>query len=849
MSAAKPTPRAQVVALEELGAADVATAGGKAANLGELLRLGLPVPPGFVVTTEAYVAAAERAGLGKLLSEAGSSPAALREALLASPVPRALSDEVAAAYLRLGDDVPVAVRSSATAEDMPGAAFAGQQDTYLGVVGAEAVVDAVRRCWASLWTDRAVAYRLERDVDPAEVRIAVVVQAMVAAEAAGVMLTADPVSGARDRLVVDASPGLGEALVSGLVTPDHHVLDRRGRLLEWAPGRDGAVRASPAGGARGAEVGIGWVPTPDGTARVARRARGAEPDGALLSRETLAALAGHARTIAAHFGRPQDIEWALAAGRIWILQARPMTALPPAHVPLTRTQRLQAAILTEYLPVRPFPMDVTTQVALGPAKMMHDIASYFGVEGAFAGFLREEDGVVVELVPPRLRPTPRVLLTPFKLARKARRFKAFAWSRDPRQQAFLAEIAALEALDLGSLAWPELLEVPGRALATIDYCRDLRIDYLPGVALALVRTVVAARLLGRADLLADLLGGVRTRTDDADRALAALADQVRSDSELRALVLERDAAEVLAAVTADEDLAGFRAALAGFLREFGRRETASPLLVSQPTLVESPEVVIGMVRSLAQREGRPDEPSSRSAAALERLLDHPWLRARGRRQRMRRWVQAAREGVAFREDTHFYFTAALPTLRRAVLEVGRRLQGAGLLADASDVFHLRWEEVAAIGDPRRVPTEQAAALQTSVRLRSAKRAELAGVPLIDPARVFPSKDADQALVTGTPAGAGMATGVARIVRGAEEFDRLGAGEVLVCPYTNPAWTPLFQRAAAVVVDTGSTASHAAIVAREQGIPAIMGTGTGTSVIRDGETITVDGTRGRVVRAS
>lgn len=821
-----------VAPLDAFGAADLAIVGGKAANLGELIRAGLPVPPGFVVTTDAYTTVTDRAGLSGLFADPATFPAVMRSAIEAADVPAAIRNAITACYFALGQSVPVAVRSSATAEDLPGAAFAGQQDTYLNVVGADAVVDAVCRCWASLWTDRAVAYRRDRSIDPAEVRIAVVVQTMVESEIAGVMFTADPVSGARDRIIIDAGAGLGEAVVSGLVTPDHYVLDRRGKLFDWTPGRgEVVIHATTGGGVRHEirdEAGTG---------------------SPLMNRHQLSALAGYARTIADHFARPQDIEWAIAGEQVWIVQARPMTALPPETPPLNRRQRLLASILTEYLPVRPYPMDVTTVVAHGPARMMAEIGRYYGIVGMFENFLREEDGVAAQIVPSAPHPTPRTLASIGKIVHRSRTFRPADWAQDARQQAFLAAVAALESLDLAALPWRELITVPDRALAVQDYCRDLRIDYLPGAAAALIRLVIPVTLLGRRSMITDLLGGVRTRTEDAGDALAALADEVRADPELRSLLGAGDGGHALTALTGDDRFHGFRGKLDAYLREFGRRETTSPLLVSPPTLAESPEIVLGMVLSLAAQPPREGEAVSRSAIALRQLLHHPWLRGGIRRQdRMRRRVQAAREAVAFREDTHFFMTAALPTLRRALLEIGLRLTKAGVLDESSDVFQLRWEEVAGLAEPSAMASEDADTLRERVRHRAKKRAELAGVPMIDPRRVFPSADVGDALVTGIPAGSGTATGVARIIHRPDEFDALGDGEILVCPYTNPAWTPLFRRAAAVVVDTGSTVSHAAIVAREYGIPAIMGTGIGTSVISDGERIKVDGTYGRVTRA-
>ncbi len=873
LAAASHSAKHLVAPLSSFGSDATDRVGGKAANLGELIRAGLPVPKGFAITTTAYTIAAEITGIPSLLSNPNIEPANLREVLRSVDIPQSIREQITAAYHFLGDDVPVAVRSSATAEDLPGAAFAGQQDTYLNIIGSEALLDAVRNCWASLWTDRAVTYRREQGIDSREVSIAVVVQEMVDAETAGVMFTADPVTGARDRIVVDAGAGLGEAVVSGLVTPDHYVLDRDGHTLDWTPGLgEVVVRSRSGGGVRHenrAETGpsstlagssstlAGSSSTPPGpsnplasssstpaspsstpanspttpadSSSTASAPNGTNDDGAaLLTSDNLAELAAHARTIAEHFGRPQDIEWAFADGRIWITQARPMTALPPDTGELTRTQRLQAFILTEVLPVRPYPMDMSTQTGRGPIQMMNDITRFFGVRGAFEDVLREEEGVVVELKPKSIRPTPRVLLTPAKLVRRAHRFDPARWEQDPRQQGFLRERAALESLDLRSLDWSELLRVPERALATMDICSELRIDYLPGSILSIIRATVLTTVLGRQDLLADLLGGAPTRTEESNRALANLARMMREN-----------------AAPAD-----FNTALADFLQTYGRRETTSPLLVSTPTLAEEPAIFLNMVRSLAEAsEDETPSHTSRSAEALRKLLTHPLLRGRRSRARVARWMRAAQYGVAFREDTHFYFTGALPTLRRSILEIGGRLGEVGLLDEVDDVFHLRLEEVAGISDPTNMPVKQAAELRARIRQRAAKRSELAGVPLIDVSQVFRHAPSGDALVSGTPACAGTVTGTARIVRGAADFEKLGAGEILVCPYTNPAWTPLFARAGGVVVDTGSIASHAAIVAREYGIPAIMGTGVGTRAITDGERITVDGGRGQVTRAS
>ncbi|MGW0480900.1 PEP/pyruvate-binding domain-containing protein [Nonomuraea sp. NPDC003214] len=767
-----------VAPLRSFGRADLASAGGKGANLGELTAGGFPVPDGFVITTDAYALVA--------------SGLTARDDVERAEVPAGLRREIAAAYEELGGG-PVAVRSSATAEDLPGAAFAGQQDTYLNVVGEQALLDAVRRCWGSLWTDRALAYRDRLGIDHGEVRIAVVVQRMVEAEAAGVMFTADPVTGERGHLVVDASAGLGEAVVSGLVTPDHYVLTPDGRVVDFRPGRREVVVRGTAGGGVVHERG-------DGT------------PGERLPASALRELAALGTRVAAHFGRPQDMEWTYAGGRISLVQARPMTALPPPPVGrLNPLQRKLLAVLLEYVPVRPYPIDMTTWAPYGPAGLMARVTAYFGLRGAFEGFLEERDGVVYRLRPPRPRPTARLLGTPFRFLAKARRYDPARWTEDPRLPAFLRATRELNELDLAALPWSELVRVPRRALDAVQPIADVRIDYLPGTGRALVRLLLALKLRRRGRLFGDLITGARTRTSDANDALAALA-------------------------AVGPDGPRFEEMFRAFLAEYGHRETATPLLVTPPTWADAPQTVLDLVKVLAAGPPAPQPPGG---DALGRLLAS--LRSPRAKAKLARLVRDARAGVAFREDSHFYFTMPLPILRRSLLELGRRL-----FDDPQDVFHLRLEELEAIGDPA---TADLRALRSAVTARAARREELAGVRLIDPRAIYPVRATGDALAVGAPAGAGVATGPVKVIRDPSEFGKLDGGDVLVCPYTNPSWTPLFQRAAAVVVDAGGSASHAAIVAREYGIPAVMGTGDGTTVLADGRLVTVDGDAGLVTAAA
>jgi pyruvate,water dikinase len=828
-----------VAPLAAFGAEDITRAGGKGANLGELLRAGYRVPGGFIVTTDAYTAAVERFGLSSRIRAHlregasddvdGSAGSAIRADFAEVAVPDDVGAAIVEAYAARGRG-PVAVRSSATAEDLPGAAFAGQHDTYLNIVGEDEVLDAVRRCWASLWTDRAIAYRRRRGIGSEEVRMAVVVQAMVEPDIAGVMLTANPVTGARDEIVLDASSGLGEAVVSGLVTPDHYVLDSHGQVREWTPGqREVVIRGTAGGGV---------------THETTQRAEAPHlPDNAF------AELARLGASVAEHFGRPQDIEWAYAQARVWLLQARPLTAVPPPLPRLNRVQRITGPPLLEMLPVRPYPLDMSAWILPGlgwmVARMLEEIP---GLRVDFTEVLPEVDGVVDRFVPPVPRPTRRVLTAPIRNVRRIRRYDPAAWTDDPRFAAFQQRVRTLAERDPTTLPWAELSQVPRQAVDALETITDLRVDYLPRAGASLLRLRLTLKLLRLTELFPLLILGAPTRTADANRALAALGDRVRADDTLRALFFELDADSLAEQLRQAPEFGDFRIALEAFLDEYGHRETTSALLVSSPAWSEAPATVLGAIKALV--EERPEPASDdRAEQAMRQVLDHPLVRRTRSQTSVLHTVEAARAGIALREDTHFFGTRVLPTLRRAVLEMGRRLADAGVLDDQENVFHLRLEELEELPDPTTVADADTEPIRHAVRARSAKREQLSGVPLISTAVLFPDSAGDaDTIVAGTAAGGGRVTGPVRVIREPAEFGRLRGGDILVCPYTNPSWTSLFQRAAAVVVDTGGLSSHAAIVAREYGIPAVMGTGTATTSLTDGQIVTVDGNQGRVIAA-
>lgn len=820
-----------VVSLDSLGAKDLPIAGGKGANLGELTRAGFPVPGGFVVTTGAYDLMLAETGIGAGLETrvgADGDGSALRHEIASSAMPRSVADGVRAAYEELGDG-PVAVRSSATAEDLPGAAFAGQQDTYLGIVGSDDVVDAVARCWASLWTDRAISYRARQGIEAGDVSIAVVVQRMVPSEFAGVMFSANPVTGNRGQIVVDSSRGLGETIVSGLVTPEHFVVDSDGSILDWQAGGNEVIISGRDDG---------------GTSESAGKRAAAQE----LPDDVLRRLTELAREVATHFGRPQDMEWAVADGRVRLVQARPMTALPPEQVELGAFQRKVGPFFFEMLQTRPMPLDASGWMERGIIKMVREMAGSVGVRFPdMNDLLPETDGVIEGFTPPTPRPTPRVLGAPSSLARRIKRYKPEQWQRDARFGKFLDAVAELGRRDLEQLSWPELIRMPDEAFAAMDVITRLRVDYLPGSFAPSARLRADLALLRRSGLAADLVAGAPTQTRAANDALNDLAALVRGNEVLRRAFAGTPPEQLLTDLGTKPEFREFNAEFVSLLERFGHRETVSPLLVSEPTWRSDPTIVIGLVTVLAASP--PEEPVDRTADAMAELFRHPALRNPKRRQRVRNTIEAAQIGLAFREDSHFYGTKVLPILQDVFAEIGRRLVARQVIETPRAVYLFKLDELEAIDDV----DELAGCERDSLSDLAARRAEImagyAGVPLINSLSFYPDRKApDGVLLSATPASGGTATGPVRVIREPSEFGRLRSGDILVCPYTNPAWTPLFQRAAAVVVDTGGLGSHAAIVAREYGIPAVMGTGSGTSVLTDGRQITVDGDLGFVVPA-
>lgn len=872
-------PPPWVVSFDAIGAADLPAVGGKGANLGELTRAGFPVPGGFCVTTRAWRAhidghARFDALLGRLdalapddLDGVRALGAEIRAALVERPMPEPVAEAVRAAWRAVGEQHPYAVRSSATAEDLPTASFAGQQDTYLNIMGEEALLDRVRACWASLYTDRAILYRARNRVPHRQVALAVVVQRLVRPRTSGILFTADPVTGHRGHTSVDAGFGLGEALVSGLVDADLYVVEARtGREITTKIGDKAlAIEWVEGGGTR-------TVDLPDEK----RRAR-------VLSAEELARLVELGRRIEAHYGCPQDIEWCFAGRELFVVQARPITSLYPLPDPPSPGEGHKIygcfnhfQVMTDAMP--PLALDVWRRLFPFGRSLDDRVPSPLAVPAGgrlyldlapllrrrvprrvLRGALGQVDRLAQAAVDGLLRRPgfadgPRASMARvvrFMAPKVARVVAGLLW-RDPAKwraateaetEAFVARhVARLDAARAPTQIVAQVAETARVMMATL-------FDLLPPLVLC---GLVSGRLLGRmagpahaADAEALTRGLAGNVTTDMDLAVGDLADVARGRPAVAAAL--RDGTFDRAALAGLEGGPAFVAALDDFLDRYGAR-APSEIDLSRPRWRERPGSVLqAVVGNLSHGEAGAHRAHHRgltaeAEAAGERLVAAADRGVLGplRRWWARRLLRRQRTLAGLREHPKFAIVRIFDAMRRALLRLGALRVEIGELARPEDVWWFTLDELAPPGDLR----ARADALRATFehhRTLSPPRIMTADGE-IPPAHA--DSDAPEGTLVGSPASAGIVEGVARVIRD-PHGETLHKGEILVAPFTDPGWTPLFINAAGLVMEVGGRMTHGSVVAREYGLPAVVGLPGATEKLRTGMRVRVDGERGWV----
>src|SRR5262245_29677137 len=877
----------------QAGNVSLALAGGKGANLARLLGAGFSVPGGFIITTRAYHAYVAANNLENWIVEGARSarpddPATLDEASRAirarfdaGVMPPMLADAIGHAYAFIGCP-PIAVRSSATTEDLPEASFAGQQETFLNVTGNEALLRAVVRCWSSLWTARAIGYRMRNGIEHQDAALAVVVQEMVESEAAGVLFTANPLTGKRTETVVDATMGLGEALVSGHVEPDHYVVNPAGdRILSKTLGAKAvAVRGKPDGGT--------VTRTEDAASRQAL------PDGAIIE------LAAVGQRVARFFGIPQDIEWAWAGGKLFLLQSRPITSLFPLPEGMA-PEPLQVlfsfgAVQGMLDPMTPLGRDV---ILTGPANLARLIGQDKTLETQRITAVAAERlfvNVTSALRHPQARQLIRKALTMIEpgTGQALERLLAeppLAPQRRRIRIGTVARIVPLLARIIGNIGynvlWPNAgrmriqrrieeviksFQVKSAAAATlaerVALCEVVFGSFfrfapvvMPGVAVGLgaLRFLhYLAADLPDADrqILETTRGLPHNVTTEMDLALWRTAAVIRADADAASHFRQADVATLATQTLAGQLPAAAQAAIADFLRRYGMRGIAE-IDLGRPRWREDPTPLIQVLQSylrIVDPNQAPDVLFERAAASAEATsatlvkavgrTPHGWLKSR-----VLRWAAHRMRALAgLRESPKFTFIRLLGILRESLLAGARELVAAGVLTQPDDIFFLQLKEIKALAkgeqrDWRRLVGERRATYGREKRRRQVPRLLLSdGRAFFD--GVAELSDESGATIAGSPVSPGVAEGVVHVVLD-PHGTQLAPGEILVCRGTDPAWTPLFLAAAGLVMEVGGLMTHGSVVAREYGIPAVVGVHQATRRLETGQRVRVDGTRGRI----
>lgn len=906
-----------IIAFSDQDASDdsrgIALVGGKGANLARLSQAGFAVPPGFLISTQAYhdfIAANQlEPAIQAALPPSGSlEPAALEAAsatirglFSSGRMPEAIADALVEAYHQMYGG-PVAVRSSATAEDLPDMSFAGQQDTYLNILGSQHLVEAVINCWGSLWTARAIGYRTRNHVPQMGTALSVVVQRMINSQASGVLFTANPLTGLRSEIVIDATLGLGEALVSGRVEPDHYSVDSGGeRIIAKTLGAKSLSIHPQAGG---------------GTTEVneSRQGQQALPDDQIL------ALARLGKLVADHYQAPQDIEWAWADGKLYLLQSRAITSLypTPEEVPAE--------------PLRVFFSFAAVQGLLAPMtplgrSMIYEI---FAAGSSLVGMRRTgETQTIMYQAGERIWAnitTPlhntvgrKILLGVFDIGEPTIKQAVLQVWDDPRLQPERQGIRFKAKTELARLLIPtawnaiinliapnmrrkyivnhgeKLLDMIQARAASIKgdahqrlaqqaiFSPEILKKYLPHMFLLFVSGVAAGmasfnwlRMLANSlpdgnkaisgktkvgdgnwpELVLEMVRGAPNNpTTEMDLALWEATQAIRRDPVAAQEFQSYPINTLVARYQSGQMAAAARQVINLFLEKYGGRGLGE-IDMGRQRWFEDPTHVFEIISSYLQIKDpkqAPDIVFARGGAAANEAVNQLVAELRKTRNGWFKAILARviagrlRALIGIRESPKFFAVRMLGLARRELLATGADLVKAGELTQADDLFYLSYPELRAFAANEPRDWKGLIAQRREANRREQMRRQVPRLLLSD-GRAFyeglkPAANNDR-LLSGSPVSPGSAEGRVRVVFDPREA-HLQPGEILVCPGTDPSWTPLFLSAAGLVMEVGGMMTHGAVVAREYGIPAVVGVDQATQRLVTGQCIRIDGSTGAI----
>ncbi|MEM7017951.1 MAG: PEP/pyruvate-binding domain-containing protein [Pseudomonadota bacterium] len=854
--------------LDEIDRQQVDEAGGKGANLGELIRAGFPVPPGYVVTTSAYQAFLEHAGLTDMVSnlatgEAGSETReqirqAFRDVDVPSDITSAILDaETAIAEQRPTPTVIYAVRSSATAEDAADASFAGQHETYYYVTR-DKLLNMVRYCWASLFADNAVAYRETQGIPHDSVQMAVVVQVMVQSEVAGVTFSANPITGSNDEIVTEASWGMGAAIVDGRVTPDRFVTLREPSTIIDRHLADKKVMV-PAG-LTGAE--------PTRLQNVPHELRRA----ATLDDASIHEIAALAQRAEEAFGSPQDIEWAMENGELYMLQSRPITTLakhPEEEIPEGRYLIFKPLLENFTDPMTPLLGDLCDKM-LPPGTVVYKGRIYMDLN-------------VIKILSPQQMTDEQLVKVGYLNGLDDDEKPKLSLLKILGQSLGFTFMAALHGTFFGRTAnMPDDFMVPFRERMRMVK-GDPSIDPLrafwslgggdagfwePVGTVPLGINLTAGRYIVWLGIVKSLLnrwapelppdtnslicsGSEGVKSTEMGRGIVALAEHARTEPDVVKVFMERPITSVLTTLRQAETAKPFMTAFDAFLDTHGHR-ALKEFEISVPRWHEDPTPVLAMIKNYLSSDDDPmlmeKAGSERRTALLNELneaLDKLSLSSL-RRGVLEYCIERAKYFTKLRENSRYYHIMIFDVVRAKVLAVEEKLLASGALKCQGDIFYLTFDEMYGLerGELGWSDVEQQIHDRRLEWVRNSKSSPLKTLGFeLENAEADRQADGDQ--LKGFGASPGYYEGVARLILDPAADAELKPGEILVAPYTDPAWTPLFLTARAAVVEIGSYLSHAGTIAREYGMPCVVDVENCTHRITSGMRLAVNGDAGTV----
>jgi pyruvate,water dikinase len=886
---------------------DHALVGGKGANLGNLTSKGFTVPPGFTIGTAAYRAHVAESGIRepieRILSAVDYSDpvrledqaAQIRSLIADAPMPHQVIDDLSAAYGKVGDGTFVAVRSSGTAEDLEGASFAGLHDTYLDIVGTEALADAVKRCWASMWTGRALAYRQNGGFDHFASAIAVVVQEMVRSEISGVMFTGNPVNAATDQIFINASYGLGEAIVSGIVTPDEYVVRHRDLKI-----LDAQVGSKLVQVVRDAAKGVGTIEQ-----EVPESLRGRQA----MSDDEIRALSDLGRSIQTAYGDfPQDIEWAYREGKFYVLQARPITGVDfswDAEV-TDSVQGNDDGCAWDELWSRSFPQEMWTGAisplmfswrcwglnqchSLGVQTYAYPELDYTSRRlwiyhrGVSYYNCRADLELIKTAVPPQIRPgmlekIPKdwheeALAAPFDWARYIDSYLGVEEKRPDMGLNWWRAIRDdfINNADYRAFTRPrtrdELAELGDDDLRVYigDVVREEVASYDPpwnGLLYPMRDALGAIAWMcenwytgGRTTIMMDLVTGARnqTITTDDNYAVWELAEMIHTSPELKSLFQIYPDARFFDYIDQCRDGPAFKQKYVEHVRSRGHRGHPDRDIYFDRR-ADDPMVDLRLMDALMGTTN-PRLQEHKMTAKLEDTIRHfidtiaeqPNGAFKSRLARF--LIDFAHNSLEYRDNEREVMDWSTYAIKLGFEEVGRRCVERGVFTDYRDCYFLTMQELYAAlqgSDNRRLSLAKIAARKKNFHDIDKRRTTPAAYLRYGrPAVVDLAELGEGGLLRGKTTSVGKVRGIARVVPELSQIGRVKKGEILIVHATDPGWTPVFNVISGIVLETGGLISHGALLAREYGLPGVQ-IENALRLIPDGAMITLDGDAGVVL---